>query len=101
MGPRLQKRIIHAKGAQSVPSKIKPAIISPRTHRPMVEDVYGTGLYKKLKGMLEKDERLTPEMRLTVLFNVLKRKQEIADGRTTLSDIAREEAERTIRKKAS
>jgi len=94
-----RRRIIYAKReGQSDSSKIKLAILSPDTDRLMAEDILGANLYKRLKRMLEKDTRLSPDMRLIALLGVLKRRDEL-DSKT-LSDVATEEAEKAIRKTA-
>lgn len=94
-----RRRIIYAKRkGQPDPSKIKLNILSPGTDRLMAEDILGANLYKRLKRMLEKDMRLSPDMRLVALLGVLKRRDEL-DSKT-LSDVATEEAEKAIRKTA-
>lgn len=92
-----RRRVIYATRKGQQDSKIKPVIRSPSTDRLLVEDVLGASLYKRLKSMLEKDRRLSPDMKLLALLGVLKRKQELDTGRT-LTDVAAEEAEKAIRR---
>ncbi len=95
-----RRRVIYAKRkGQQDSSKIKLAILSPDTDRLMAEDILGANLYKRLKRMLEKDMRLSPDMRLIALLGVLKRRDELDNK--TLSDVATEEAEKAIRKSAN
>jgi hypothetical protein len=69
-----------------------PAIISPKTGRPLVEDVLGANIYRKLMHMLSKDARLSPEMKHEVMVRVLRRRDEIDNGSRTLADVAAYEA---------
>lgn len=78
-----------------------PKIISPRTGRPLVEDLLGEDNLRRLMGMLSKDERLSPEMKHAVILRVVARRSEIDDGSKTLADIAAFEADRLIKERAN
>jgi hypothetical protein len=78
-----------------------PAIISPITGRPLVEDVLGTDIFKRLMHMLSKDERLSPDMKHEVMIRVLKRRDEIDSGSRTLADVAANEANNLLKERAN
>jgi hypothetical protein len=80
---------------------IGPAIISPITGRPLVEDVLGADIFKRLMHMLSKDERLSPDMKHEVMIRVLKRRDEIDSGSRTLADVAANEANNLLKERAN
>ncbi len=80
---------------------VGPAIISPKTGRPLVEDVLGTDIFRKLMHMLSKDGRLPPEMKHEVMIRVLRRRDEIDNGSRTLADVAAYEAERLLQEQTN
>lgn len=80
---------------------VSSRIVSPRTNRPLVEDLFGVAFVKKLRAMLEKDVRLSSDMKFTVFFNVLRRKNEMENGSMTLNDLISQESEKATRKSAN
>lgn len=78
-----------------------PTIISPYTGRPLVEDILGAEIFKRLMHMLSKDGRLSPEMKHEVMVRVLRRRDEIDNGSRTLADVAATEANNLLREMAN
>lgn len=73
-------------------SSVRPRILSPTTKKPALEDIFGKDTLGRLIDMLEKDGRLTPGQKTSIIFRVMRRKDEIGIGGKSLGDIAAEEA---------